>query len=205
MNLKKAAVVFPGIGYHTDKPLLYYGKKLAAARGYEIIDVPYGNFQHGIKGNAKKMRDAFESALRQSEEILADRRLEEYDELLFLSKSVGTVAASAYASNHHLTVRAGKHVRHIYFTPVDLTFLKAESRSGIVFHGTGDPWASNEAVQEGCSRLSLPLFLIPDANHSLETGDVMRDLDNLKLVMEHCAAYLDRPFQGGSLPLKEEK
>ena len=43
MNLKKAAVVFPGIGYHTDKPLLYYGKKLAAARGYEIVDVPYGN------------------------------------------------------------------------------------------------------------------------------------------------------------------
>ena len=25
----KLAVIFPGIGYHTDKPLLYYGKKLA--------------------------------------------------------------------------------------------------------------------------------------------------------------------------------
>ena len=24
----KLAVIFPGIGYHTDKPLLYYGKKL---------------------------------------------------------------------------------------------------------------------------------------------------------------------------------
>ena len=140
--------MFPGIGYHTDKPLLYYGKKLAAARGYEIVDVPYGNFQHGIKGNAKKMRDAFESALRQAEEILADRRLEEYDELLFLSKSVGTVAASAYASNHHLTVRAGKHVRHIYFTPVDLTFLKAESRSGM----TRTAWRRPERAGTKSSR-----------------------------------------------------
>ena len=26
---KKIAVLFPGVGYHTDKPLLYYSKKLA--------------------------------------------------------------------------------------------------------------------------------------------------------------------------------
>lgn len=25
---KKICVVFPGIGYHTDKPLLYYSKKI---------------------------------------------------------------------------------------------------------------------------------------------------------------------------------
>lgn len=27
------AVLFPGIGYHIDKPLLYYSAKLARARG----------------------------------------------------------------------------------------------------------------------------------------------------------------------------
>ena len=36
---KKIAVLFPGIGYHTDKPLLYYGKKLAGERGYEIVEI----------------------------------------------------------------------------------------------------------------------------------------------------------------------
>ena len=194
MDTKKAALIFPGIGYHVDRPLLYFGKKLASARGYEIIDVPYGHFEHGIRGNEKKMWEAFESALRQAEEILAQRKIEQYGELLFLSKSVGTAAAAAYAANHHLTEADGRTVRHIYFTPVEDTFRVAKRRSGIVFHGTKDPWAGNEAVQEGCSALSLPLFLIPDANHSLETGDVLRDLDNLKRVMEHCASYLDRPF-----------
>jgi len=29
----KIAVVFPGIGYHVDKPLLYYSKKIAASAG----------------------------------------------------------------------------------------------------------------------------------------------------------------------------
>lgn len=34
----KLTVLFPGIGYHTDKPLLYYSKKLAAgyARKYDL-------------------------------------------------------------------------------------------------------------------------------------------------------------------------
>ena len=66
MDTKKAALIFPGIGYHVDRPLLYFGKKLASARGYEIIDVPYGHFEHGIRGNEKKMWEAFESALRQA-------------------------------------------------------------------------------------------------------------------------------------------
>ena len=37
--MKKLAVLFPGIGYHYDKPLLYYSKKCLSAYGYEIIEV----------------------------------------------------------------------------------------------------------------------------------------------------------------------
>ena len=55
---KKIAVLFPGIGYHTDKPLLYYSKKLARKRGYEIVEVKYGPLPSGVKGNAEKMRKA---------------------------------------------------------------------------------------------------------------------------------------------------
>lgn len=56
---KKIAVLFPGIGYHTDKPLLYYSRKLAMERGYEIAEVKYGELPANVKGNAKKMLEAF--------------------------------------------------------------------------------------------------------------------------------------------------
>ena len=46
---KKIAVLFPGIGYTCDKPLLYYTGKLAVARGYKLVKVEYGNFPSGIK------------------------------------------------------------------------------------------------------------------------------------------------------------
>ena len=32
------AVLFPGIGYHIDKPLLYYSAKLARARGCDLLE-----------------------------------------------------------------------------------------------------------------------------------------------------------------------
>lgn len=35
------AVLFPGIGYHIDKPLLYYSAKLARARGCDLLAVQY--------------------------------------------------------------------------------------------------------------------------------------------------------------------
>lgn len=56
---KKIAVLFPGVGYHTDKPLLYYSKKLAKYLGFEILEVAYPPLPSGIKGSPDKMEEAF--------------------------------------------------------------------------------------------------------------------------------------------------
>ena len=36
----------------------------------------------------------------------------------------------------------------------------------------------------------FPLYIIEDANHSLETGDVMTDLDNLQKIMQTTEKYI---------------
>lgn len=87
---KKIAVLFPGIGYTCDKPLLYYTGKLAVARGYKLVKVEYGNFPSGIKENKEKMEEAFRCGLEQAEKILQDICWEEYEDILFVSKSIGT-------------------------------------------------------------------------------------------------------------------
>ena len=84
----KLAVIFPGIGYHADKPLLYYSKKLAKNYGFEIVEVPYGNFPKGVKGSPDKMKEAFFAAVKQTEEILKDVDFASCDKLLFISKSI---------------------------------------------------------------------------------------------------------------------
>lgn len=181
--MSRLAVIFPGVGYHCDKPLLYYGKKLAARRGYEIREVSYGNFEPGIKGNREKMENAFRSAFRQAEDILKDTDWKMYEEILFLSKSVGTAVAAAYAGSR------GLRIRNIFFTPVEQTFLFVE-QEGIVFHGNADPWARTSEVERLCREKHLPLYITEGANHSMETGEVLKDLEILRQIMGRCEKYI---------------
>ena len=84
MNNNKLAVIFPGIGYHSDKPLLYYSKKVAKS----------------------------------------------------------------------------------------------------------DPWCDTTLVDEKCAELGLGLYKYENANHSIETGAVIKDIDNIRKIMEEVECFL---------------
>jgi len=193
--MQKIVLLFPGVGYHTDKPLLFYGRKLAQNYGYEtVIHISYGGFKGGIKGNPEKMKEAFESALSQAEEIFRkeckknglDRKtlFAGDNEILVISKSIGTAVAAAFQQQH------GFVGKNIYFTPVKQSFLFMQPESGIVFHGTADPWAETQDIREGCEKLDLPLYITEGTNHSMETGDCLKDLQIMQEIMEHCNEYL---------------
>lgn len=182
--MKKIAVIFPGVGYHTDKPLLYYGKKLAAHSGFEIAEVPYGGFPKGVKGSKTKMEQVFYSAVEQAEEMLKGVDFSKYDDILFLSKSVGTAVASAYGEKHCLSTR------NVYYTPVEASFPFMK-QPGIVFSGTADSWVDFEKVRQGCRNGGYPLYVTEGGDHSLETGDVRKDLENLQKIMETTQRYIE--------------
>ena len=174
--MKKIACLFPGIGYTCDKPLLYYSWKLLKGLGWEIHPVPYSGFPDHVKDNPEKMQQCAHMALEQAEILLQDIDWSEYEDILFIGKSVGTVVCAAYARRH------GLRCRQILFTPVEAAFQFA-GRNAIVFHGTADPWADTGAIRECCRRLSLPLYETEGANHSLETGDVDLDICEMQKVM----------------------
>lgn len=183
---KKLAVVFPGIGYHVDKPLLYYGRKLLQEKDYQVVLVPYRKFPKNVKGNEKKMRVAFKTAWKQTEKILSSIDFSEYDTIVFLSKSIGTKVAVDYAAKYHLPAY------QILYTPLNVTF---ENFSGeaVAFHGTADDWADTKEIQEQCRKLQIPLFLTEGANHSLECPkrNVKENLEIIQKVMEQTKWKLD--------------
>lgn len=180
-----AAVVFPGIGYHCDKPLLYYSKKIAKSLGFEIIDVPYDGFdsKQNIKGNPAGMQAAFAHAENEAERILKDVNWSSYSSLLFISKSIGTVVAAKYAVDHHLDAR------HIFYTPVEATFTYMQPKSGIAFTGTKDQWVNYSLVLKDCHKKDVFCHVIENANHSLETGDIFQDIEILGKIMKYTLEY----------------
>ena len=187
--MRKTAVIFPGIGYTCDRPLLYYSGKLAKKAGYEVVTVPYGNFPDKVRGDMAKMQQSFDMALDQSEKILSDMKWDDYDDILFLSKSVGTIVSSAYAKNHGLCVK------NVLFTPLVQTWMYAGDDC-MAFHGTADPWAGNDEITGEAEKHGTPLVNIEGANHSLETGDAVRDIEILKDVILKVREFIsDGPVQ----------
>lgn len=215
--MMKIAVLFPGIGYHCDKPLLYYAGKLAAQHGFgEVVRVSYTFDGGNIRGNAAAMRAAFDALYAQAAEALSDVKWEQYEEILFISKSIGTCVAAAYAE------RNGLAVRHILYTPLKETFQLGtfrkekraahpeegsqaiphqqinqhvpgdESANAISFIGTADPWSGAEEIRRLCMDSGIPLTVIPDANHSLETGNALRDIEILREVMGETLTLIAR-------------
>ena len=182
-NVQKLAVILPGIGYTCDRPLLYYGGKLAQGLGWEVRRVPYGGFPEKVRGDAEKMRRSADMALAQTEEMLRDVDWKQYGQIVFISKSVGTVVAAAYAHAHHLSCR------HILFTPVEATFA-VPVKNAVAFHGTADPWVATDTLTRLCREADIPLFITENANHSLETGDVPLDIRNLQTVITRAEAFL---------------
>ena len=96
MGEKKLAVIFPGMGYHNDKPLLYHGKKLAKERGYEVVEVSYVLDKNAgaVKDDETQKKEVFRQAYSQTEEQLATVAFADYQEVVFIGKSIGTVVAS---------------------------------------------------------------------------------------------------------------
>lgn len=180
----KIAVFFPGIGYHCDKPLLYYAKKLVHEYGYEkIVMLEYSYDGKNIRGDEKKMQEAFEVLYVQAERKLKEIAFDKYNEVLFVSKSVGTIIASAYAEKYSLTCC------QVLYTPLEQTFF-FEHENAVAFIGTADPWSDVQKVIQMAEGQKVPVYVYEEANHSLETKATLKNLDILKSVMERTAKYI---------------
>ena len=189
MEATKLAVLFPGIGYHCDKPLLYYSAKLARAAGYAVLPVPYGGFPEKVRGDADKLRACMEMAWSQAEALLGAVDWAGRRDILFIGKSIGTVVAARYARER------GIEVRSVLLTPLGETFRFVRG-SAVAFHGTADPWAETDAIVAACRQRGIPLWLTEGANHSLETGDVSRDVWTLAETVARIGAFIGDAQEG---------
>lgn len=177
----KLAVVFPGIGYTPDKPLLHYARQIAAEQGYEVRLISYTGFPQNILGNRDKMAESYRLALAQAENQLADTDLSCADDLLLIGKSIGTILAARFASKRP---SAGR-VRLILYTPMEDTF-RYPLGDAVVFTGSEDPWVggTDSRIPALCREQDVPCVVIPGGNHSLECGSAMRNILNLQEIMD---------------------
>lgn len=200
----KLAVIFPGIGYTADKPLLYFGRRIAVEYGYEIRIMDYKGFPPKVKGDRNRMEESFFIALRQAEEMLAGVDFTEYDDIVFIGKSIGTIVAAKIAADATAGTSseaaagtapeslAKARIRQVLYTPLEDTF-RFPIGEAIAFTGDDDPWVGkeNSRIPALCKERGVPCRLVPHANHSLESKDVFADMKELRKVMKETEAFLE--------------
>ena len=184
--MRRIVIIFPGIGYHCDKPLLYYGRMTAKECGYEeCLNLSYSFDGGNIRGNEEKMQEAFDVLYAQAEISLKKIDFSQYEDVLFISKSVGTIIASAYAQKY------GIKCKNVLYTPLKHTFM-FKPENAIAFIGTKDPWSKVTDVIMISEKNGTPIYTYEGADHSLESGEVSRNLDNLKDVMMKTGKFLGK-------------
>ncbi len=177
--MSKIAVIFPGVGYTKDRPLLYYAGKLAANYGYETVFMDFA----GISWNKQKLKDP--DFLQRTLEICltkTEKALEGIGDLcahdaVFISKSIGTVVATAYEKQKKL------NVRQICFSPLEMIGSYVRDEGAVLFCGDADPYAEYKALEQIAAEKRLKINTIKGGNHSLEMGDIFTDIDNMKDMM----------------------
>ena len=172
--MKKLVIMFPGVGYTMDFPLMYYASFLYEAKGYEQIHMKYNS----ILLNPDLSRE--ETTLKTREyvwEKAKDIDFSAYEEVVFFSKSFGTAEAGILAE------KLGINPIQIYLTPVPraLPYIKEEDT---VVIGTADevyPECKAYFDEHGVQ----PMY-IEGANHSLEVeGEPFESLEILRDVMRY--------------------
>lgn len=186
---RRLAVLFPGFGYSCDKPLLHYARRAAEQAGCGVLPVLYPDALPvwDKQALARSVADCLPPALAAARgAVLAAREKYHGTELLFFSKSFGTVVAGALSAQ--LQYRG---VRNFYLTPLLQTLPYMEAAPCAAAAGTADPYLPDGARRKMAALPTVELHLCPGANHSLEVpGDAAASVQVLRSLVESYLYFL---------------
>ena len=186
---KKLAVFFPGRRYGVDCPLLYYAESICREKGYDTLLMHYSEYRD------KKDMITIEENIRQTLSYvrgrIKEKDLASYDEILFVSKSLGTVSAGwlADALEKEKRVKPGT-IRHIFMTPLEQTFPYMRKENCIVISGELDHYLERKKLKKFCKKHEGLWYCFPDVGHSMEHEKIKDTLKTVKKIMKIVENYV---------------
>lgn len=182
------AVVFPGRNYSAERILLDYAAKVAREYECDLLLLEYG-YQ---SARTELKREEMEKVVEECKAALAS--LPEYEELLFISKSMGTVIAGRIASETGIQQKTS----HLYLTPIADAIPYIRQSRGSLIYGGSDPLFTGQHAAEIEGVREIRVYRIDDANHSLEVGTVNESVAVLMVII-----HFYHEFFRDALPVKE--
>lgn len=171
-------IIFPGIAYTCEEKLLVQCAEKYKEAHYDIVNLDFScaglNLDESLEYNFMRTKNII---LKQIDKINFD----EYSDVVFISKSIGTSSA-AWLENY-LKV----NVRQYFLTPIELCleYIKNTSNVMIMVIGTNDRFIDYRNVQSFCLNNNIKYIVFDGVGHSLKYKDDIEKTEQLnKKVVE---------------------
>lgn len=158
---EKLVIAFPGTGFTTKEVLFKRCFSVFQSKGYKILELDFSMIPFK---EIETIPEAVEAANRQVVSQLKNISLEECEDIVFLSKSLGTVCAG-WLEEHW-----GFHPRQLYLTPIreTLAYLRENSRVIALVLGDKDRLMSVGELEAFCVPRGLRMVTFTGVGHSLK-------------------------------------
>lgn len=168
---KKIVISFPGIR-GTEIPLLYFGSKVYEDQGYEKVFI----------GHPQAKVDDGEALYEAAKKKIGSLDLGEYEEIVFIAKSMGTVIAC------RLKEELGIPATLVLYTPLEetLPYIRKDNEILLVAAGDRDRYLDTGVLQDACKKEGIPYYIEADVGHRMEVKN------NLKRSLEVVANVVGR-------------
>lgn len=181
---KTICFMFSGSGYNYDKPLFYYATMTMLQNKIDIVHIHYSYGDHLWK---KPLEEISKTMMDDINPVILDvLKNGEYNETIFLGKSLGTIPIA----NDLLKRDEFLKSKMIILTPLlrfDLIFdsILNSEHQGLLVIGDKDPHFNSNQIEK-LSNSNLKIEVIQNANHSLDIGEfkTTNSILALSMVME---------------------
>jgi len=184
------AVLFPGLNYSCDMPLLFYPLKLLLGRGAEVLQVRADYTGPAYRSLPPEERAAWLATDAQAS-VQAARREGEYARLVLIGKSIGTIALASLVPLEPEAITVW--LTPLLHNPQVVTAAEQNRGAALFVAGTADDLYDPTALQHIQAATQAETELIEGGDHSLEIeGDFFASLRALEQTMRGVAGFLYR-------------
>lgn len=191
---KHLAILFPGLGYTSAMPLLFYAGDLLVDLGADLLRVDYDYSESAARGGSTEelIQGVMADSTAAGNAALAER---EYERITLIGKSLGTVAVA-----HLLVTNARFRTADcIWLTPLlkDERLREAICRTAprsLFVIGTADHHYKQDSLDQVLEATAGTPVVIEGADHGMEIEhDVFRSIDTLASIIRAIKNFLPAP------------
>ena len=168
---KGIVVSFPG-GRGSEIPLLYFGAKHFEDMGYDKL------FINHLISNDFSLDNVLKNALN----ILENINWAEYEHVVFVAKSLGTIVACKVKEMLQISAKL------ILFTPLEETVKYINKENDVLFVAMGDKdkYLSSTLLEQHCAENDVKCYIEHGVGHRMEVmNDLQRNLEIVCNVIRH--------------------